>query len=65
MILAKAHHSIPEAGLYWYLDDKPISVQKAFADKHTLPVSPTPGAHTLTVIDSWGNRSSVGFEVIE
>lgn len=63
-ILAKAHHSIADSKLYWFLDDKPIPGHQGYDDK-VRPISPKPGHHTLTVIDPMGHRSSVRFEVIE
>lgn len=63
-ILAKAYHSMAEAKLYWFLDDKPL-LETEGRDEKVRPVSAKPGPHTLTVIDPWGNRSSVRFEVIE
>ncbi|WP_299715945.1 penicillin-binding protein 1C [uncultured Tenacibaculum sp.] len=52
-VLIKLTHSNPEAKVYWYLDDVFIKVTE---DYHELPIKPSKGKHTITVIDNAGNQ---------
>ncbi len=52
-VLIKLTHSNPEAKVYWYLDDIFIKVTD---DYHELPIKPSKGKHTITVIDNAGNQ---------
>lgn len=59
MILKAACHDA-EATLFWHLDDSYIGQTQR---RHELAVLPTIGQHSLTVVDSHGNRRTVMFSV--
>jgi penicillin-binding protein 1C len=60
VILSAAHHRSGET-IYWHLDDKYI---QATHDLHQIGVSPGPGKHTITLIDTEGNRLQQSFTII-
>lgn len=64
-LIAKAHHSIKDANVFWFLDDVHIHTGKAREDNLVCTLQPSIGHHQLTIIDQWGNRNSVSFEVLE
>lgn len=47
--------------VYWHLDNKYIGET---IEMHQLDANPSPGKHTLTVLDEHGARQSIKFEVI-
>jgi penicillin-binding protein 1C len=56
----QAVHRDPDATLYWHLDDTYLG-QTRFL--HEMRLSPSPGKHTVTVVDGDGQSVSVGFTV--
>jgi penicillin-binding protein 1C len=57
----KAAHRDAEAVLYWHLNNEYLGETTNF---HDLELSPNPGKHTLTLVDSKGNRLVQNFEII-
>lgn len=53
-------HSNPDAKVYWHLDDNYAGETENF---HQLTLSPSPGKHTVTVVDDAGNTLSVSIQV--
>ena len=53
-------HRDPDATLYWHLDDTYLGETRLI---HQMKLSPSPGKHTVTVVDGDGNSVSVGFTV--
>ena len=58
-IILSAAHSDPDATLYWHLDGDYLG--KTTHGEHKLSIVPTPGPHTLTVIDANGHSAAVHF----
>ena len=56
----QAVHRDPSATLYWHLDDTYLGETRIL---HQMRLSPTPGKHTVTVVDGDGNSVSVGFTI--
>ncbi|MDR1403231.1 MAG: penicillin-binding protein 1C [Tannerellaceae bacterium] len=56
----RAAHARAEAVLYWHIDGEYLGETK---DKHQMTCQTGAGKHLLTLIDSWGNRQTVSFEV--
>ncbi|WP_225036126.1 penicillin-binding protein 1C [Winogradskyella sp. SM1960] len=52
-LILKVAHSKPELEVYWYIDEHYIGNTK---DIHDMAVLPSPGEHTITVIDALGNE---------
>ncbi|MBF8149250.1 penicillin-binding protein 1C [Winogradskyella sp. F6397] len=52
-LILKVAHSKPELEVYWYIDEHYIGNTK---DIHDMAVMPSPGEHTITVIDALGNE---------
>jgi penicillin-binding protein 1C len=50
-----------EQNLYWHLDNQYLGTS---SQHHQMLVEPTPGQHTLTVVDENGESTSVMFEVL-
>ena len=59
MVLNLAHHD-KEATVYWHLDEEYI-VETRFI--HQYRMRPSPGHHSVTVVDNTGYSISVGFTV--
>ena len=53
-------HRDPDATLWWHLDDTYLGETRLI---HQMKLSPSPGKHTVTVVDGDGNSVSVGFTV--
>lgn len=53
-------HSNRKANVYWHLDDSYVTVTEDF---HKISLIPSPGKHSMTVVDDEGNRLSVTFWV--
>ena len=64
-ILAKAYHSDPNAELFWYLNDKHVFTSPSGSNPKVFSLKLLAGTYTLSVIDKAGQKSSVGFEVLE
>jgi penicillin-binding protein 1C len=60
-IIFQAAHRDSRAELHWHLDDTYLGTTKIF---HQMSARPPPGTHTLTLIDSAGNRVSRRFEIL-
>ena len=56
----QAVHRDPSATLFWHLDDTYLGETRIL---HQMRLSPSPGKHTVTVVDGDGNSVSVGFTV--
>jgi penicillin-binding protein 1C len=56
----QAVHRDPAATLWWHLDDTYLGETRFI---HQMTLSPTPGKHTVTVVDGDGRSVSVGFTV--
>ena len=56
----QAVHRDPAATLFWHLDDTYLGETRLI---HQMRLSPSPGKHTVTVVDGDGNSVSVGFTV--
>ena len=54
-----AHHD-RSAAVYWHIDQDYIGETKYI---HQLRFRPSPGKHTVTVVDGLGNTLSAGFTV--
>lgn len=59
-IVCKIAHTSATAELFWHLDDSYIG---STTNVHNKPILPAPGYHTLTAVDSYGNRQSIYFIV--
>ena len=53
-------HRKADATLWWHMDGDYIGETRF---QHELRLSPAPGRHTLTVVDTEGNSATVAFEV--
>ncbi len=60
-VIFKAAHRMPEAAVYWHLDDEFVGTTKRF---HELAMTPPIGRHRLTLVDEAGNRCGQDFEVL-
>jgi penicillin-binding protein 1C len=56
----KAAHYNSEAAIYWHINEEYIGET---TEQHQITVSPPPGKHVLTLIDSFGNQRKILFEV--
>ncbi|MDR1861146.1 MAG: penicillin-binding protein 1C [Bacteroidales bacterium] len=61
-VILEAAHSSASAVIFWHLDDLYIGQTSG---RHQMPVQPSPGRHTLTLIDNSGNRFSKAIIVAE
>ena len=61
-IIFEVAHRNQESQLHWHLDD--VYVGSTLRD-HTLSLLPSPGSHTLTVLDEDGNSLKNSFKVLE
>ncbi len=59
VVFVMAHRN-PAATLFWHLDDHYLA---ATTGNHQLSIHPSPGKHTLTVVDNSGNRFVRSFAV--
>lgn len=55
-------HRNPGTTIFWHLDDSYIGSTKFI---HQMSVSPEPGHHSMTAVDSSGNTVSVGFDITD
>ena len=58
----QATHRDPQTRIFWHLDDEFLGTTQDF---HELALLPTPGKHTLTLVDSKGTRVVRDFEILE
>ncbi len=56
----QAVHRDPDATLYWHLDNEYLGETRFI---HQMNLNPSPGKHTVTVVDGDGQSVSVGFSV--
>ena len=56
----QAVHRDPDAVLYWHLDEEYLGETHLI---HQMQLSPSPGKHTVTVVDGDGHSVSAGFTV--
>ena len=63
-VIAKVFHPVPDAEIFWFLDDTALPEEGGTQGTGTRIIKPQAGRHQLTVVDTWGNRHSVNFEVI-
>ncbi len=57
----KAAHRKTETTIYWHLDENFLGTTKGI---HQIGLSPEPGAHTVTLVDEFGETVSQKFEII-
>jgi penicillin-binding protein 1C len=60
VILNVAHRRNDET-IFWHLDDKYVGSTK---ELHQMGLNPSPGHHTITLIDKEGNRLQQSFTII-
>lgn len=60
-IIFEAVHKRPKTELFWHIDNEYITSTKGI---HTIEIAPTPGKHTLMVIDAQGNSVQRRFSVV-
>jgi penicillin-binding protein 1C len=56
-----ATHRDSNSKLFWHLDDQFIATTQRF---HQVALSPSPGQHTITVVDENGESVTRNFEII-
>lgn len=56
-----AAHSDPTAELHWHIDDEYLG---STVELHNMKISATPGLHTVTVVDLFGNEVAQYFEIM-
>jgi len=56
----EAVHQMPEATLFWYIDNNFVSATKEI---HKIAISPSYGSHLLTITDNEGNSIKKLFEI--
>ncbi|NRF40052.1 penicillin-binding protein 1C [Pedobacter foliorum] len=61
-IVLNATHRNANAKIYWHIDNEYVATTKNY---HQLAVSPSPGKHTLTLVDEQGERLVQSFTVLE
>ncbi len=61
-VVFEVAHRNREQKLFWHIDDQYVGQSHQF---HKIQLNPTPGKHTLTVVDEQGNQKSIQFEVVE
>lgn len=59
-IIFNLAHSDPDMNVFWHLDNSYVGQTRWL---HQLQLSPEPGFHTITVVDTLGNSVSVGFTI--
>ncbi len=59
-VILKAAHNKPDTKIYWYLNEKYISTTKSI---HNISIDIQEGKYSLSLIDEYGNETSVRFSV--
>ncbi len=60
-LICRAAHSNPHAELFWHLDNNYVG---STTDIHQVQLTPSPGLHTLTIIDNNGTRKSITIHLL-
>ncbi len=60
-VVFRAINSNGNALIYWHLNDEYLGETMEI---HNFELSPTPGKHKLTIMDTFGNTKEVNFEII-
>ncbi|RYE54559.1 MAG: hypothetical protein EOP48_12055 [Sphingobacteriales bacterium] len=60
-VVMNATHRRNKAKVYWHIDNEYIGTTENF---HQFAISPTPGKHTLTLVDDQGQRLVQTFTVL-
>lgn len=60
-VVFEAAHRIPDASIYWHMDQEYIGTTKYL---HQIGISPGQGKHILTLVDESGNMLQKKFEVL-
>lgn len=55
-------HRNPMATVFWHLDNEYVGETQLI---HQMTLTPSPGKHTVTVVDESGNMLSVGFTIMD
>jgi penicillin-binding protein 1C len=61
-VVLNAAHRNQNAKIYWHIDNEYVGTTQSF---HQLAVSPTPGKHTLTLVDENGERLVQTFTILD
>ncbi|MBK0381075.1 penicillin-binding protein 1C [Mucilaginibacter segetis] len=61
-IIFNAAHRQQGIKIFWHLDDKYVGKTSTF---HQIALNPSPGQHTLTLVDAVGNTLQINFEVLD
>jgi penicillin-binding protein 1C len=59
-VFRAAHRSV-SSNVYWYLDNQYVGSTKEF---HTVELQPSPGKHTIILVDETGERVEREFEIV-
>ncbi len=57
----KATHRQQGASIFWHLDNQFVGTTTDF---HQMPLRPSPGRHTLTIVDDDGEQIQLPFEIL-
>ena len=57
-IIGRVATQFPNRELFWYIDDEFLG---SSLNNSSLPLNPLPGNHTLTIVDTEGNKDQVKF----
>lgn len=60
-VVFEVAHRNPSTKIFWHIDEEFVSETTLF---HQLSISPTPGKHTLTLVDEFGERLDHTFEIV-
>lgn len=61
-VVLNATHRNNDTRIYWHIDNEYVATTKTY---HQLAVSPTPGKHTLTLVDENGERLVQTFTILD
>lgn len=61
-VVLNAAHRNQNAKIYWHIDNEYVGTTQSF---HQLAVSPSPGKHTLTLVDENGERLVQAFTILD
>jgi penicillin-binding protein 1C len=60
-VIFNAAHRQAGVKIFWHLDDQYVGETQDF---HQIALNPSPGYHTLTLVDGNGNTVHIGFQVL-